>query len=49
VLLETFLGLLWADADSILHHVGWRPHPEIMGSTSVEKFGLKELIRYALT
>ena len=49
LLLETFLGLLWADADSILHHVGWRPHPEIMGSASVEKFGLREFIRYALT
>jgi Animal haem peroxidase len=49
LLLETFLGLLWEDADSIMHHVGWRPHPEIMGAANVEKFGLKEFIRYALT
>ncbi len=49
LLLETFLGLLWADADSILHHVGWRPHPAIMGSANVEKFGLREWMKYALT
>jgi hypothetical protein len=48
-LLETFLGLLWADNDSFLHHVGWRPHSEIMGGPNVDKFGLKEFMRYALT
>jgi Animal haem peroxidase len=49
LLLETFLGLLWADNDSFLHHVGWRPHSEIMGGPNVDKFGLKEFMRYALT
>jgi hypothetical protein len=48
IVLETFLGLMQADASSLLHRPGWRPMTPIAGGKP-EGFDLAAMIKWALT